>query len=51
MDLPQEHLDLAEVFTKSTAAGLPPHRSYAIDLLPGMTPPNSSNICTRTSQH
>ena len=40
-NVPAEHLDLKEVFSKSRAASLPPHRSYdcAIDLLPGKSPP------------
>uniref|UniRef100_A0A8C1TX85 ribonuclease H n=1 Tax=Cyprinus carpio TaxID=7962 RepID=A0A8C1TX85_CYPCA len=40
-NVPAEYLDLKEVFSKSRAASLPPHRSYdcAIDLLPGKTPP------------
>ncbi len=37
----KEYLDLKEVFSKSQAASLPPHRPYdcAIDLVPGMSPP------------
>ena len=40
-NVPREYLDLKEVFSKSRAASLPPHRPYdcAIDLLPGMSPP------------
>ncbi|KAG1956972.1 retrotransposable element [Pimephales promelas] len=36
-----EYHDLKEVFSKSRAASLPPHRSYdcAIELLPGKSPP------------
>ncbi|XDV37137.1 hypothetical protein PO909_006790 [Leuciscus waleckii] len=36
-NVPPEYLDLKEVFSKSRAASLPPHRPYdcAIDLLPG----------------
>ncbi len=36
-----EGSDLKEVFSKSRAASLPPHRPYdcAIDLVPGMSPP------------
>ncbi|XDV31031.1 hypothetical protein PO909_033808 [Leuciscus waleckii] len=36
-NVPTEYLDLKEVFSKSCAASLPPHRPYdcAIDLLPG----------------
>ncbi|XP_039505773.1 uncharacterized protein LOC120461633, partial [Pimephales promelas] len=36
-NVPAEYLDLKEVFSKSRAASLPPHRPYdcAIDLLPG----------------
>ncbi|XDV48573.1 hypothetical protein PO909_017970 [Leuciscus waleckii] len=36
-NVPVEYLDLKEVFSKSRAASLPPHRPYdcAIDLLPG----------------
>ncbi len=40
-NMPKENLDLKEVFSKSRAASLPPHRPYdcAIDLVPGMSPP------------
>ncbi|KAG1958060.1 retrotransposable element [Pimephales promelas] len=40
-NVPAEYLDLKEVFSKSRAASLPPHRPYdcAIDLLPGKSPP------------
>ncbi len=40
-NVPMEYLDLKEVFSKSRAASLPPHRPYdcAIDLLPGKSPP------------
>ncbi len=40
-NVPKEYLDLREVFSKSRAASLPPHRPYdcAIDLVPGMSPP------------
>ncbi len=40
-NVPKEYLDLKEVFSKSRAASLPPHRPYdcAIDLVPGMSPP------------
>ncbi len=40
-NVPEEYLDLKEVFSKSRAASLPPHRPYdcAIDLVPGMSPP------------
>ncbi len=40
-NMPAEYLDLKEVFSKSRAASLPPHRPYdcAIDLLPGKSPP------------
>ncbi len=40
-NVPAEYQDLKEVFSKSRAASLPPHRPYdcAIDLLPGTTPP------------
>ncbi len=40
-NVPMEYLDLKEVFRKSRAASLPPHRPYdcAIDLLPGKSPP------------
>ncbi|XDV17726.1 hypothetical protein PO909_023545 [Leuciscus waleckii] len=39
--VPEEYHDLKEVFSKSRAASLPPHRPYdcAIDLLPGKSPP------------
>ncbi len=39
--MPEEYLDLKEVFSKSRAASLPPHRPYdcAIELVPGMSPP------------
>ena len=38
--VPPEYHDLGEVFSKSRATSLPPHRSYdcAIDLLPGTSP-------------
>uniref|UniRef100_A0A8C1X667 Retrotransposon gag domain-containing protein n=1 Tax=Cyprinus carpio TaxID=7962 RepID=A0A8C1X667_CYPCA len=40
-NVPAEYLDLKEVFSKSRAASLPPHRPYdcAIDLVPGRSPP------------
>ncbi len=40
-NVPAEYLDLKEVFSKSRAASLPPHRPYdcAIDLLPGKSLP------------
>ncbi len=40
-NVPTEYLDLKEVFSKSRAASLPPHRPYdcAIELMPGKTPP------------
>lgn len=40
-NVPVEYLDLKEVFSKSRAASLPPHRPYdcAIELLPGESPP------------
>ncbi|KAL0186755.1 hypothetical protein M9458_018425, partial [Cirrhinus mrigala] len=40
-NVPVEYLDLREVFSKSRAASLPPHRPYdcAIELLPGTSPP------------
>ncbi len=39
--VPPAYLDLNEVFNKSRASSLPPHRPYdcAIDLLPGTSPP------------
>uniref|UniRef100_UPI0037E7A689 uncharacterized protein n=1 Tax=Semicossyphus pulcher TaxID=241346 RepID=UPI0037E7A689 len=39
--VPPIYLDLKEVFNKSRATSLPPHRPYdcAIDLLPGASPP------------
>uniref|UniRef100_A0A8C5EI19 ribonuclease H n=1 Tax=Gouania willdenowi TaxID=441366 RepID=A0A8C5EI19_GOUWI len=39
--LPEEYHDLQEVFSKTRATSLPPHRSYdcSIDLLPGTSPP------------
>ncbi len=39
--VPKEYLDLKEVFSKSWAASLPPHRPHdcAIDLVPGTSPP------------
>lgn len=39
--VPPEYSDLAEVFSKTRAASLPPHRPYdcPIDLLPGTCPP------------
>ncbi len=40
-NVPAEYHDLKEVFSKSRAASLPPHRPYdcAIDLVPGTSPP------------
>ncbi|MGL5565622.1 MAG: retropepsin-like aspartic protease, partial [Plesiomonas sp.] len=40
-NVPEEYLDLKEVFSTSQAASLPPHRPYdcAIELLPGTSPP------------
>ena len=40
-NVPEEYQDLREVFSKSRAASLPPHRPYdcAIDLVPGESPP------------
>ncbi|XDV50904.1 hypothetical protein PO909_019890 [Leuciscus waleckii] len=40
-NVPAEYRDLREVFSKSRAASLPPHRPYdcAIDLLSGKSPP------------
>ena len=40
-NVPTEYQDLKEVFSKSRAASLPPHRPYdcAIELLPGTSPP------------
>ena len=40
-NIPREYWDLEEVFSKTRAKDLPPHRPYdcAIDLLPGTTPP------------
>uniref|UniRef100_A0A8C1TGE2 Gypsy retrotransposon integrase-like protein 1 n=1 Tax=Cyprinus carpio TaxID=7962 RepID=A0A8C1TGE2_CYPCA len=40
-NVPVEYLDLKEVFSKSRAATLPPHRPYdcAIDLVSGKSPP------------
>ncbi len=40
-DIPSDYADLAEAFSKAKATQLPPHRSsnYAIELLPGTTPP------------
>ncbi len=40
-NMPKEYLDLREVFSKSRAASLPPHRLYdcAIELVLGMSPP------------
>ncbi|KAK3567095.1 hypothetical protein QTP86_009794 [Hemibagrus guttatus] len=39
--VPEDYLDLKEVFSKVWATSLPPHRPYdcAIDLVPGITPP------------
>lgn len=39
--VPAEYYDLRQVFSKSRATSLPPHRLYdcAIDLLPGTSPP------------
>ncbi len=40
-NVPEEYVDLKEVFSKSRAASLPPHRPYdcAIELVPGMSLP------------
>ncbi len=40
-NIAEEYLNLKEMFSKSQAASLPPHRPYdcAIDLLPGTSPP------------
>ena len=40
-EVPPEYMDLKEVFNKTRASSLPPHRPYdcAIDLLPGTSPP------------
>ncbi|KAI2660885.1 Transposon Tf2-9 polyprotein [Labeo rohita] len=40
-EIPAPYRDLAEVFSKRSAAQLPPHRPYdlAIDLVPGAVPP------------
>lgn len=40
--VPADYHDLHAVFNKARATSLPPHRPYncAIDLLPGMGPPN-----------
>lgn len=40
-DVPKEYMDLQEVFSKSRASSLPPHRPYdcAITLRPGTSPP------------
>ncbi len=45
-NVPKEYLDLKEVFSKSRAASLPPHRPYdcAIDLVAGMSPPSASFV-------
>ncbi|XDV13693.1 hypothetical protein PO909_002052 [Leuciscus waleckii] len=45
-NVPAEYLDLKEVFSKSRAASLPPHRPYdcAIDLMPGYII-SSEGIC------
>ncbi|XP_059363015.1 uncharacterized protein LOC132101812 [Carassius carassius] len=39
--VPEEYCDLRQVFSKSRAVSLPPHRPYdcAINLLPGTSPP------------
>ena len=41
--VPPDNHDLAEVFSKTRALSLPPHRPYdcAIDLIPGSTLPSS----------
>ncbi len=45
-NVPEEYLDLKEVFSKSRAASLPPHCPYdcAIELVPGMSPPKGQII-------
>ncbi len=46
-NVPAEYWGLREVFSKSRAASLPPHRPYdcAIDLLPGKSPPKGK-LCS-----
>lgn len=43
-DIPHEYWDLREIFSKTQAATLPPHRPYdcAINLIPGMCPQEDS---------
>ncbi len=55
-NVPEEYLDLKEVFSKSRAASLPPHRPYdcAIELVPGMSPPKGrlySLFCSGKGGH
>ena len=51
--VPSEYWDLKEVFSKSRAASLPPHRHYdcAINLLSGTTPPRGQIFSLSLPEH
>lgn len=51
--VPQVYHDLKEVFNKSRATALPPHRPYdcAIDLLPGTSPPRGRLYSLSAPEH
>ncbi|KAI2658603.1 Transposon Tf2-8 polyprotein [Labeo rohita] len=52
-NIPVPYRDLAEVFSKSRAALLPPHRPYdlAIDLVPGAVPPRCHLYSLSATEH
>ncbi|XP_062843463.1 interferon-induced very large GTPase 1-like [Trichomycterus rosablanca] len=51
--VPAEYLDLKEVFSRTRAASLPPHRPYdcAIDLLSGTSPPRGRLFSLSLPEH
>ncbi|KAI2646957.1 Transposon Tf2-9 polyprotein [Labeo rohita] len=52
-EVPVPYRDLAEVFSKRSAAQLPPHRRYdlAIDLVPGAVPPRGHLYSLFATEH
>ncbi|KAI2661862.1 Transposon Tf2-9 polyprotein [Labeo rohita] len=52
-EVPVPYRDLAEVFSKRSAAQLPPHRPYdlAIDLVPGAVPPRGRLYSLSATEH
>ncbi|KAL0185658.1 hypothetical protein M9458_017328, partial [Cirrhinus mrigala] len=52
-EVPVPYRDLAKVFSKRSAAQLPPHRPYdlAIDLVPGAVPPRSRLYSLSATEH